>query len=287
MFRFQVGLALCLVVMLSGCGGGGSGPSMANMDDSSTTEGTIRSTIEQLAAAANSLTASDLHVKLPENLGGRQAKIDVICSGSDTCSASFQGEPILRLSLSDGVIDPGIELQRAGEQQGVALGEGRGKISQFGFDTDVTLLGGWLDHHYFGAQLERVVRGSVEGTDLAGFQAGYAFAVGDATGTAPLGSASWSGAAVGIDTSDLSSRVQGDANVTFDLGRMAVDVALTNFAGANAGRTYTDMRWDGLRVTNGRFWSHSLDGQFYGPNHEEVGGIFERNNLVGAFGAKQ
>ena len=26
---------------------------------------------------------------------------------------------------------------------------------------------------------------------------------------------------------------------------------------------------------------------FYGPNHEEVGGVFERDNIVGAFGAKR
>ena len=33
--------------------------------------------------------------------------------------------------------------------------------------------------------------------------------------------------------------------------------------------------------------SDRISGQFYGPNHEEVGGVFERNMIVGAFGAKR
>lgn len=28
-----------------------------------------------------------------------------------------------------------------------------------------------------------------------------------------------------------------------------------------------------------------IEGRFYGPNHEETGGVFERNNIASAFGA--
>ena len=31
----------------------------------------------------------------------------------------------------------------------------------------------------------------------------------------------------------------------------------------------------------------SIEWQFYGSNHGEVGGIFERNRLIGAFGASR
>ena len=48
------------------------------------------------------------------------------------------------------------------------------------------------------------------------------------------------------------------------------------------------MTWDGLAVTNGTFGTgsqgDSIQGRFYGPNHEEVGGIFERDHIIGAFG---
>ena len=31
----------------------------------------------------------------------------------------------------------------------------------------------------------------------------------------------------------------------------------------------------------------SIEGHFYGTNHQEVGGIFERDALIGAFGASR
>ena len=31
----------------------------------------------------------------------------------------------------------------------------------------------------------------------------------------------------------------------------------------------------------------TISGAFLGPNHEEVGGVFDRDHIVGAFGAKQ
>ena len=49
------------------------------------------------------------------------------------------------------------------------------------------------------------------------------------------------------------------------------------------------MTWENLPVRNGRFGEGfddpTIEGRFYGPNHEEVGGIFERNQIIGAFGA--
>ena len=42
-------------------------------------------------------------------------------------------------------------------------------------------------------------------------------------------------------------------------------------------------------VLNGSFRAGdgSLSGSFYGPNHDEVGGTFERGGLIGAFGAER
>ena len=49
------------------------------------------------------------------------------------------------------------------------------------------------------------------------------------------------------------------------------------------------MAWTGLALTDGGFETgaagDSISGRFYGPDHEEVGGVFERNRIVGAFGA--
>lgn len=281
-------VSLCfLMVVLSACGGGGSGSPRTNLHDmggGSSPEQNIRAAIEDLAASADSLLATDLKIALPHSLqqgGIRQLTIDTTCQGGDTCTASFRGQALLNLSLSDGVIDQAIQLSRAGEQQGVSVAEGRGRIRHPGIETDVTLLGGWLDHMYFGVQLERVTNGMVEGVSIAGLEAGYGFAVGDATGTNPVGNATWTGAVVGTDTRNPTTRVQGDARISYDLAASNVDVMFSNLP------RWADMTWMDLTVTNGRFGSHSIDGQFYGPNHEEVGGIFERSNLLGAFGARQ
>ena len=51
------------------------------------------------------------------------------------------------------------------------------------------------------------------------------------------------------------------------------------------------MRWAGIPVARGAFEasgaSGSIEGRFYGGNHGEVGGVFERNGIVGAFGAER
>ena len=51
------------------------------------------------------------------------------------------------------------------------------------------------------------------------------------------------------------------------------------------------MRRTGIPVTNSRFHSGSgvdrTEGTFYGPKSEEVGGIFERDRIIGAYGAKR
>ena len=33
----------------------------------------------------------------------------------------------------------------------------------------------------------------------------------------------------------------------------------------------------------GAFKDDGLDGRFYGPDHEEAGGVFERDGIAGAF----
>ncbi len=52
------------------------------------------------------------------------------------------------------------------------------------------------------------------------------------------------------------------------------------------------MSWNGLPVRSGGFSqkqpvSNYIKGEFYGRQAEEAGGVFERNGIVGAFGAKR
>lgn len=57
-------------------------------------------------------------------------------------------------------------------------------------------------------------------------------------------------------------------------------IVLTGTVGAN-GVTWAPLRWQNLALDAGGF----VAGLLYGPDHEEVGGVFERDRLRGAFGA--
>ena len=119
----------------------------------------------------------------------------------------------------------------------------------------------------------------------------------------PEGSATWRGNMVGVHRPvtpagdpQKPSVVRGGAEVTLlDLQAPAVDVVLTP-------QNLLEIRWEGLAVENGRFSEYrpwiadalgpgphegvdSVRGEFYGPNADEVGGVFERDGVIGAFGA--
>lgn len=92
---------------------------------------------------------------------------------------------------------------------------------------------------------------------------------------------------VGLDHRDIAQQrfVQGDARVTADFADMDLDVALTGIAGMESGDAYDDMTWEGVAMRDGAFETPTLSGRFFGPDHEEVGGVFDRDGIVGAFGA--
>ena len=104
----------------------------------------------------------------------------------------------------------------------------------------------------------------------------------------------WTGGAVAIDHSVIAEdrNLVGDAELSVYLHeRFAealgdlVRVDITNLTDVVTGMTYEDMTWRNMPLRDGQFETFQIRGQFFGPNHEEVGGIFERDSIVGAFGA--
>ena len=93
----------------------------------------------------------------------------------------------------------------------------------------------------------------------------------------------WRGAMVALDHEDRL--VRGDAPLTIpDFREPAVDVDLTP-----SGRAA--MSWQAIPVTGGGFerkdgTDNYIRGEFYGPYAQEVGGIFERDRMIGAFAGK-
>ncbi len=148
--------------------------------------------------------------------------------------------------------------------------------------------GGWMDHSFF---FVSGVTARDPATEKESFGT-FLHSMGNATGANPVsGGATWKGAMAGFDVSDTADRgnlIEGDATVTIDdFEQPVVDVALTGLRDRNADRDRASITWEGVPLADGAFASSGLQGQFYGPDHEEAGGVFLRDGISGAFGAKR
>lgn len=126
--------------------------------------------------------------------------------------------------------------------------------------------------------------------------------------TAAQGSATWYGPMVGHTRRD-GIELAGDAELQYDFGANEVDLTLFGIDVSSILSPYTysgprTMQWRDLRVNrDGSFYIPGygndragtnlhptlgyVDGDFYGPNAEEMAGVFERSGVVGAFGGKR
>ena len=138
-------------------------------------------------------------------------------------------------------------------------------------------------------QIFSPVAGSVtEGDATFGIALPVSMGEGSSSNPAP-GSAAWEGAMLGTryGPTALGRDVIGDARLTVDFALFDIDVAFTGIRERVTGRAVADMTWDGLTMANGAFRGPGIEGQFYGPAHEEAGGVFDSSGILGAFGAKR
>ena len=160
--------------------------------------------------------------------------------------------------------------------------------------------GGWLDHHYFAINASLY-----PGTDNAEKVVLYSYVVGDETGTNPTsGGATWSGVAIGVDASQRFHErrlLQADVDVTIeDFMSSMVDILFDNIRDLRTGEDFTlipSVSWSDLALVDGAFAHEEgtlgqmdrnrIEGRFYGPDHEEIGGVFEYATVVGSFGARR
>ena len=153
-----------------------------------------------------------------------------------------------------------------------ASGPRRGGIGT----VDQTAYGGWLAHSYFELTLEHLYADEPP--------AAHGFSLGNANFYDPPGSATWNGAVVAYEALGAGGPLYGSAQVVFDLASATVDVMLRP-------ESVASISWHGLAVQGGRFrhavLGDEIAGVFYGPQAEEVGGVFRRNLVTGAFGAER
>jgi len=101
-------------------------------------------------------------------------------------------------------------------------------------------------------------------------------------------------AGMDVSAANRENFIHGEATATVDFVNSDMDLTFSNLvdlndANRNSALNGMNWTWQNLSLTDGVFRSGSstnqIKGQFYGPNHEEVGGTFERNQVIGAFGA--
>ena len=288
-----------------GAGGGGSGQEESSqrqwlLDPTSVrsvtgaqapgfSNGDVSESVSGLNASANALLASDLLLLAD---GGAAVRSQTTCLNGE-CSLEFSGTTLTRSTTDVEFGDSTLGYQAVASHRGVSLAEGRGETSIAGTSIDYNAYGGWLQHSFFVIEAGNVAGGLLEGTSII-----HSYSVGDAPNTNPEaagGSGTWSGVMVGADVSQTSTRgnlIQGNAEITIaDFADPQADIAFTQIFDLNTETQRADMTWSGIEVTDGGFVSgadgNSIEGQFYGSNHEEVGGIFERDQVLGAFGAER
>lgn len=197
------------------------------------------------------------------------------CRGT-SCTITFQGqsETVNLSGLDPNSATPGVTNRQT--HNGVNVSRLALRDGEFSFDT----YGAWGDYN-----VASPARGSAF---IQGIRFEYVapMSFGNRSGTNPVsGSASWRGVMVGakIRSSGVGAEVIGDAALTADLGAASLGLEFTNIAERFSGARSSDIRWQGVPMRSGAFSASGLQGRFYGPNHEEAGGVFERNGITGAF----
>lgn len=231
------------------------------------------------------------------------------CDGTNaaTCEHKTESSVVIRPIFSDEVDSEPIMTAN-----GIAMVQSRGTGRTVSANALYSFLsyGAWMSHSGFFA--EAYLYGEQAGRS----QENAAWTLGITTGSNPAPQSgqtlTWNGVMVGMQgsqaerqTSDPYSErdfdpVQGDATVTVsdNGGNLEIGVMFTDIFHLNPANTgqIQDIVWTNSQIvsdTNGRFTStqHNLKAAFYGPNHEEVAGTYEKVDgtdfMVGAFGAKQ
>ena len=287
---------LFTVILLFGCGGEDkSSNPPASMPENGATEGVVLN-----ERAALSISNSYLRVQA-DPLPPVISTLDSDCEGQ-TCTLTESRTGISEsVSLQDiqTTETDSIENLRQvvhsiltrngvgvyGGSVGFELGEGS--------SVHATAFGGCMVYNYFLAAW-----GDYSDTTYPSAQVGVGLSIGNATGTHPAVDATYNGVMLSVITAEGGTQgdgVEGDATLEFNIanpGGAQMDVSFTNITNRETGGTLSDITWNLIQVgADGTFDKRNdmekIHGIFYGPNHEEVGGTFNRDGVTGAYGASR
>ena len=297
-------IAALALLLIAACGGGGGGPSATDVpnvvDDPQTTRALLGGT--PLNASGSQIEAAlDREVRQATALFAEYHDLDAFfgrirsnCRGT-VCNTSAGRISTAELREETTEI-AGIPVQVDTEYspvmsyRGTSIAQARSQVTAPS-RPDLTLeeigLGAWLDYSGFAVSAGAVFDGPRDEGYLAAIVSQVS--VGESSGRRPQrvsGTATWEGSMVAADT-EYRHAIIGASTVQVDLARMDADVRMTNVWDIDARTRLSSFGWTDLPIqANGTFGNgQTVMGSFYGPNHEEVGGIFTTSTLIGAFGA--
>ena len=154
---------------------------------------------------------------------------------------------------------------------------------------------GTMEHMAFGVGFEESVNWEANATTTH-FINKWSGMQGTLSGSLPSGSARWSGLMVGFQEGypwGENPFVKGRATVDFSLSSNLVDVKFSEVASRDGKRDLSDFGFEDLQASaDGTFKGGTeglINGAFFGPDHEEAGGMFYHNidRVIGSFGARR
>ena len=169
--------------------------------------------------------------------------------------------------------------------EGVILAQGRAAGRLEGTSYQFLNYGGWLANSAFGVQHE-TADGS--GNNDLSYVTAYSFGIPSGSNPSVTGIATWEGVVVGAST-QTGNLVQGRGRfrISADNQNQFSIFRFHSMRNLSTGATLPEMFWNNVSIDNGSFATAdgSVQGTFYETEHTEVGGTFNRSNIIGAFGA--
>ena len=258
-------------------------------------DGDVATELEGLANSADALLWSDFRATLAD---GTPVSLPTDCTGATCTTRSASALLGSELSLStsdlsyvDADGDGDTRYEAVASHHGVSVAHGSGVSTFSGLAITRYGYGGWMDHSFFVVESGEITQGPPALQD-AGVLYSYSAGTAADSNPTPTGGGTWTGVMVGMDSMADGNPVQGDARITIDdFSDPMVDVTFTNVHDLVAGTTHEDMSWTDMVSTDGGFQggtgTRTIQGQFYGPSHQEVGGTFMHDSILGAFGANR
>ena len=172
-----------------------------------------------------------------------------------------------------------------------------------GFDvtawTDHRDSAGWLEDsmvsHKEARGLSHGTGGTYRTIGVHGSTEVTAWSIGQADDSRPIsGKAAWSGVMTGVHASTTPAngkRVESVALLEIsDLDAPALDVTFFDIVYTASGESFPPILWSGLSINDAGVFGdadNGIEGRFYGPGDDDVGGVFLADTISGDFGVSK